>query len=405
MRILSVLAVALAPTLALAGAQNVSTAIAEKGLAATERDLASIAEPSPDDLFALGGVRFLRGIEKTMQIRWQHNATLDEAGRFPNLPVLRLPVAPNPAARPFRADLITEMFATLGADMEQSRAALAAIPEGSDPALEINLRDLWFDVNMNARRDEGEDLMMIAATSVLPRRGGGAGADMQPDPVVRFDTADVAWLSAYTHLLSGLSELVIAFEPATAIQAVMDSNARLADLRGNIPPGNAMEMQMGRFVDQFAMVYGALNRRPDAAHTRAAREHFLAMIADNLVFWTKLAEETDNDREWIPNDDQQAALGFEVPQGAGEAWLAVLKDGEDILNGKLLVPYWRIAPAGGVNVRKMFDDPPAVDVVTWVQGSGLLPYLERGPVASSESVRSFERLVSGETALFAVLFN
>jgi len=83
----------------------------------------------------------------------------------------------------------------------------------------------------------------------------------------------------------------------------------------------------------------------------------------------------------------------------------VLQDGEDILNGKLLIPFWRINPAGGVNVRKMFEEPTGVDIVGWVQGYGLLPYLEQGPVANGESLRAFERLVSGRSPLFAVLFN
>ncbi len=396
MRILAALALAVAPALALADARTVSTTIAEKGLAAAERDLAGLPDPTPDDLFALGGVRFLRAIEKTLQLRWQHNAWMNDLP----VPVLRLPVPPNPEGKPFRADLVTEIFTTLDGDMAAARAALAAIPEGADPAVEINIADLWFDVNMNGTRDEWEGLGDIAGATIGARGGLPEGGQ-----VVRFDHADVAWLSAYTHLLQGISALVRAYDPTEAIARVMESNARLAELRGKVPPTNAMEMQVGRFVDQFAMFYGALRQKPDAALTRAAHGHFLAMVADNRIFWKRVNAEQDNAHEWIPNDTQQAALGFELPQGAGETWLRVLGDGEAILEGRLLVPFWRIAPAGGVNVKALFEDPPAVDIVGWMQGYGLLPYMERGPVADGESLRAFERLVSGRTGFYALLFN
>ncbi len=377
-------------------ASSISTTIAEKGLAAAERDLASIEDPTPEDLFALGGVIFLRGIEKTLQTRWQHNAWMNDVP----IPVLRLPVPPNPDASPFRADLVTEIFTTLDGDMERSRAALARIPEGSEVGLLVNISDLWFDVNMNGRRDVWEGLGAVAGAAT----GATSGAT-QGEPIVRFDSADVAWLSAYTHLLQGISALVRAYDPTEAIAGVMKTRTELAALRGSTPPANALEMQVGRYVDQFTMVRDALHQKPDAALVGAARLHFLAMIADNRTFWKRVGAETDNDREWIPNDSQKAALGFELPKGAGETWLRVLGDGEAILNGELLIPFWRIDPSGGVNVKKLFDNPPAVDIVAWVQGHGLLPYMERGPVADSESLRAFDQLVSGNTGFYALLFN
>ena len=380
------------------GSPDLSTG---KSLQELERDLAAVENPDPDTLFALGSVRFLRGIEKTLQLRWQHNAIIEDL----DMPVLRLPVPQNPQAKPFYAGLITDLFEELSKDMEKSREALSAIPEDADVSLPVNLRAVWLDVNMNGQREPEEDLVVVAANTVLPRRGAEGDTGMPAEMVVNFDTADAAWLSAYTHLLSGISDLVLAYDPTGSIQTVMDSRGRLAQLRGDVPPANAMEMQVGHFVDNFAMVYGALRKDPDASHTRSARQHFLSMIADNKRFWEAVARETDNDREWIPNDNQNAALGFEVPKGAGEAWLRVLQDGEDILNGKQLIPFWRINPAGGVNVRKMLEEPTGVDIVGWVHGYGLLPYLEQGPVANGESLRAFERLVSGRSPLFAVLFN
>ena len=395
---------AAAALFATAAHAQTTTLVEEEGLAGAIEALSALPRKTPSDQFALGAFHFLRGIEKTLQTRWQSNAIPQTLMFIVDLPILRLPVPANPNPDPFEASMITEMFSELTKDLDASRAALAQIPEGANPLIDLNLIDLWFDINMNDTRDAGEGLMEFA--------GDIMRVDVQPDEsasiptfLIRFDTADVAWLTAYTELLSGFSELVIAFDPTEPIARVLGANDKMAGILGGTQPLNAMDMQFGSWVDQFAMVYGALNQQPDPEHTRAAHAHFLNMIDANRDFWALLPQETDDTREWIPNLSQTAALGFDMPGETGPLWQSILADGEAILNGELLVSYWRIAPAGGVNVKKLFLDPPKVDIVDWVQGSGLLPYLERGPVATSESIRQFENLVGGRSVMFTFLLN
>lgn len=379
---------------------DTNSLIAENGLAGAVEQLSAQTDKTPSEQFALGAVHFLRGIEKTLQVRWEHNAVLDDL----DIPVLRLPIPPNPDAKPFRADLITGLFTEILTDMDASRAALASVPDGAEVSLDLNLADLWFDINMNGTRDLGEGIVEVGAFTLMGSPDLG-DADGIPPMDVRFDTADVAWLTAYTHMVSAAGEMVVAFDPTEAITNVMDANAKMIELRGDAPQDFGWDMQFGGWVDQFAMAYGALNQQPDAAHTRAAHAHLLKMIEENKAFWATLALESDNVKEWIPNARQTAALGFELAPGTGDAWQAVLADAEALLNGDLLIDYWRISPAGGVNVKKMFMDPPVVDIVTWVQGSGLLPYLERGPVITGASLRRFEELTPGNPLLFSFLFN
>ncbi|MCF6305674.1 MAG: hypothetical protein L3J33_09910 [Rhodobacteraceae bacterium] len=374
--------------------------IANETLSMTQSRLMEMPARTDDQNFALGAVHFLRGIEKTLQLRWQHNATLDDL----DMPVLRLTVAPNPDAEPFPPELITTLFAGLLDDMEASRLALAAV--NGDVALRINLSDLWFDVNMNGNRDAGESIMDIGAGAVMTQRQIGEFGDLPQNIKVQFDTADVAWLTAYTHLISGISEMVIAFDPTKAIETVMQSVNAMEQLRGSaLVRNNFVSQNEVNWLDQFAMVYGALNMQPDATRTRAAHAHFLNMIAENKVFWADLALEDDNTLEWIPNENQQSALGIDMPVGTGVAWQAILADAEAILNGDLLINHWRVSPGAGINVKAMFMDPPPVDIVTWIQGSGLLPYMERGPIATSESINAFNRLVSGNSIGFSFMLN
>lgn len=374
--------------------------ITETTLAEAETALTQRPDKTADDYFALGAVRFLRGIEKSLQFRWQHNMAIKDF----DLPVLRLPIRPNTNADPFSPALITVLFENLRDDMASSQAALDAVT--GEATLELDLMAIWFDVNMNGVRDEDEGLVPFLTGATMSRRQAAQMSETLPESLpVQFDTADVAWLNAYTHLLSGLSELVIAFDPTEAITKVLESNQQMMDLRGTASRNNMFDAQFGNWVDQFAMVYGALNQQPIAENTRAAHGHFLAMIEHNKVFWAEVAAETDDKLEWIPNANQTAALGFTLPEGIADTWQAILSDGEQMLKGELLVSYWRIAPAGGVNVQKLFENPPVVDIVDWVQGAGLLPYLERGPTLSARNFRQFERMLSGDTLLYALLFN
>ena len=402
MRLILTLATALITTAASTQIRAQTTAqIGTDSLAQATAHFTALPDKSPSDQFALGALHFLHGVEKTLQVRWEYNAALDDL----DIPVMRLPVPPNPDAKPFKADLITGLFTELLTDMVASRAALAQIPDGADVALNINLNDLWFDINMNNTRDLGEGIVEVGAVTLMgePDLGDAEGL---PPMDIRFDTPDVAWLTAYTHMLSAAGELVVAFDPTEAISLVMNAAQKMDELRGEpFTRSGFIGANETRWVDQFAMAYGTLNQQPDASRTRAAHAHLLNMIAENKTFWAGIEAETDNVKEWIPNASQTAALGFEMPPAAGMAWQVILTDVESLLNGDLLIPYWRLGAMGGVNMQKLFIDPPVFDIVTWIQGHGLLPYLERGPVISTDSIEQFEDLTGGDIMLFSFLFN
>ena len=183
-----VLALSLVLTVTVSTAQTTSL-IAEEGLTEAETQFAALPSKTPNDQFALGAIRFLRGIEKTLQLRWQHNMVLEDL----DLPVLRLPMPPNPDAKPFDPALITNLFRELLTDMDASRTALAAIPDGADVTLDIDLRSLWFDINTNGVRDMGESVIEVGASTLMGEPDMGDSKKF-PSMEVRFDTADVFYL-------------------------------------------------------------------------------------------------------------------------------------------------------------------------------------------------------------------
>jgi hypothetical protein len=380
-----------------ATAETLSQEIARSGLAPTEARLAALPSPSNEDIFALAGLRFLGGIEQALQLRWKTGVQAD----WSELPILRLPIPENPDAIPFQAADFTALIKNLDADMDASREALAQL--GDKPfALPIRVADLWFDINANGTREPGEGLAEVTGMAL----GGGrmSGVAME-DPVITFDTADAAWLSAYTNFLSGFASTALAYDPEPAIQRVLDSSKTIYALWGTTPPNNAMDMMFGRQVDRVAMVLHALSHTPDKALAQDAYNHFLTMITENRRFWTLVALETDNTGEWVPNDKQVSGLGLTMPPGTGDRWQAVLADAEKLLKGEVLIPHWRFGAEAGINLKTAFENPPPVDLITWIQGEGLLPYAEKGPQMSMQSWRDFEDFVQGDAMLFAVFLN
>ena len=379
-----------------ATAETLSQEIARAGIGPTEARLAALPTPTNEELFGLAGLRFLGGVEAALQLRWQTGIRAD----WSELPILRLPIPENPAARAFVPADFTTLITDLDADMETARAALATL--GDRPfALDITMADLWFDINSNRQRDPGEEVAAVAGLF------GGAGilSVRVENPVITFDTADAAWLSAYTHFLSAFTSVTLAYDPEPAIQRVIDSSAAIYALWGDTPPTNAMDMMFGRQVDRIAMGLIALSKTPNPDLARDAHAHLLAMIADNRRFWAAVALEPDNQNEWVPNDKQVSGLGIILPPGTGARWQAVLADAEKILMGELLVPHWRFGAEAGINMRMLFETPPAIDLVTFIQGEGLLRYAEKGELASLMSWNEFARLVQGDAMLFAVFLN
>ncbi len=399
----------LAATIALltfpACADTISAQIAKDGLAKVEAQLAALPTPTDADTFALGGVQFLRAVEISFQDRWRIGMT-DRTGL---LPFLRLPIPDNPQPAKFDPAAITTLFTRAGDELSKAKVSLAKIPENSDFGLDIALDDLWFDINTNGTRDAGEGLSDIVGVNVL---GGETDGGTAPRALttVRFDVADAAWLSAYSDLLNALCDMVRAYDPTEPLTRITTAHDAIAALGPMTPdpffegsePYNPAKLES---FDLFAVVLATLNQQPDKARMASAHDHLLAMVAENRSFWARVALESDDMAEWLPNDHQHSAIGIEVPQGTAASWLALLADIDAVLKGEKLLPFWRAGPPAGFNLAKFFADPRPIDFAGWVQGWAVLPYLDKGSVVSSANSDAFDTLIGGQSMLFALYLN
>lgn len=375
----------------------ISARVAEVGIAAALGELEAEASPSAEHRLAIGGLRFLRAVERSLQTRWRIGAQPVEYA-----PVLRLPLPPNPDPEPFDAGMVETVFKDMRDDLVGAVAALEAIPEEEALSLRIRLADIWLDIDQNGERADApyaEDLLSISGAAGLGESGVADPAAL----TVAFDRADVAWLEAYAHLLSGISEMALSLDSRGAIEAAEPGWRAAAEF------GEAHDVYgASEWIDQALPLVLMMQGRPDRTHTRAALAHFEAMIEKNRDFWRLVALETDNDAEWIPNPTQSSALGgATLSAEAAAAWREVLADAEAMLKGELLVPHWRYGPDNGVgvNLRKVLEEPRSFDLMLWIQGAGAAPYLERGPLISARSFNNFSRLIQGDAMTYALWLN
>ncbi len=483
---------------------DVSADIAAKGLSGA---IDVLKAENPDNHFALGMLKTLRAVELSLQERWRYGIGQDLGA----MPLIRIGIKRNPAALPAMPDTFSNIVRQLLADLNAARIDLDVASKNPEAKVALRVGDLWFDVNGDGKRDAAETAATLVAPLVLSSRQlretkqtlGGIN-----EIVIDFDAADVNWLLAYNHVLSGVGELYLGFDPTPVFQDFADKTAALADVpvrpylmtkeeaeirlaalkaeeeqrssaakqhraleqenrkrrreimraiklaktdaekavqeqarKENAAQSKTLRAQSRQFrfersdirnriADVYAqsplqdktktgmrlasdrqsleMIYvliESLRQTPDAGHIRQAQAHFLAMIAENKLFWEKVGQETDNQNEWIPNEAQNSAIGIELPKGAGAAWQAVLANAEQVLRGELLVPHYFLPDGYGINLKKYVENPGPVDLIPSIHGIGYYAYVEKGPQMSRGAWTSFNRLVNGRASTFAVFFN
>ena len=374
----------------------------DAGLQATVDTLTAQDGLEPDESFVLAAAHFLRGIEIAFQSRYRHGVT----NSITAIAVMRLGLPPNPQPEPFTGAVIETLFLDLETHMDAARDVLATIDDDASFSVPLDLASLWLDVNADGTAQPGENLLQLTGAVFGGRQARGALEQMAGQLIVDFDQSDAAWLNAYTHLISGTGDLVLALQPADIIDAVFADGAELDALHQGRLEGWMADGP--RTVDTVLSWILVLEQTPDADHTRSARENMLAMIASNRIFWERVGAETDNGREWIPAPQQSSALPVAFPGEVGPQWLAILDDLEALLEGEVLAPHWRLGGmdgSHGINIRTFLENPQSMDLLGLIHGRGVLFAVEEGPIISTANWQAFQSLVGRQGGFFPFLLN
>lgn len=377
--------------------------------------LPSEAEPGAAAGFARGSIELLAAVEELCQS--MHRLGLDyQFARELPLPIFRIALPPHPdpeAATPEKVRAVLARFYDRLAAVDER---LAALPEGEFKVV-FPLGAVALDFDGNGEITEGESFARFfgnlsrPARLVVPDDPANAQAREVPDGrafTVAFDRADASWLRAYTHLLRGVIDVWLAHDGGELFATSGHLFFRRADTEfaRTLPPESDLRRGSGaKIADAIALIHGLAVPVSHPERLAGARGHFLCAAALSRVTLDAIAAESDNDREWLPGPAQTSAFGLGLTQEQADGWRRLLGEIEDLLEGRKLLPHWRFTDGRGVNLRRWLEESRRTDLVLLVQGSAVLPYLEKGELTRGETWREITRLFQGNFLGYALWIN
>jgi hypothetical protein len=365
------------------------------------------ATPSDNELrFGLGLIRFARSIERYAQSQYKYGLRPPKNSQ---IPFLRFPVPENPAPEALTYEAQRDVFKTLLADLEQVDLILGAI--GDAPVkIKLNLSNIKFDLRNDGKADESGRLASIISS--MQMMVPPSQETIEPFEVA-FDTSDVYWLRGYTHLTSATLEFLLAhdwhitfeqsgrlFYPKTTPYSFDEASQIPNNERSRSYFGNNFEI-----ADLIALLHEIRWPVAEPARMQASHTHFKQVISLGRLTWKSILAETDDDSEWIQSPTQKGGVlrGMPVGQEQVDEWLATLNDFDAMLDGKLLIPYWRFNK--GINLKNVFYEPRMFDLVLWITGHAAAPFLEDGPIMATQIWNKRQRVFGGNFLSYAAWFN
>jgi len=286
-------------------------------------------------------------------------------------------------------------------DLMRVEATLAKI-ESEDVKLPLHVGR----VTINLGRAETRALTLLPVMRQFRLTPNGREADF----VIAFDRADVDWLRGYCHLLSALSEIMLAYDG----QGLFDVAAHRLFQHAKVPheflfePNRSPQggwFQFEEIADVVAFIHMLRFPLVEPKRMPVALAHIEQAMALSRQMWKRIQAETDNDREWIPGPKQTGAINVKVTQEMVDNWMRALDEAEQIVQGKKLLPFWRGKATRGVNLRKAFMEPRQLDIVLWIQGTAAIPYLEDGEQTQPDTWQQINRAFGGQFIGFGFWFN
>lgn len=366
-------------------------------------------QPSEDATFALAMVYFLQGFEGLGQAWYRYGLREDRRDAF--VLDFNLPVTDNPAPEAFGYTDLRKVLEEFLANLTKVNALLEPlIVNEQEASFYLEPHHLAFDIDGDGVLQEDEDfdaiLRVLSMNDMRDFESVNAGDTMISQvSKIRFDTADIYWLSAYAHLLSFMSELILAHDSSI----LFDSTAQY--FFPNVDTPTPLPIVISEFdiesdmVDVIAMLHLML-RVPllEAERMPKALEHLQYALQLSQQSWQYILEENDDEAEWIPNPAQRSAIGARLTTEQIDGWNIALAELEAVSKGELLIPHWRFA-AQGFNLAKYFTEPTTFDLVLLLQGASALPYMEDGEFITGEALLQLDELFGGNGFGFALWLN
>ncbi len=355
---------------------------------------------SADAKAAQGIVAFVAAVERLGQSFHRHGLETPGNRMMIQLPILRLPVPPNPEPEKLDYDKYRSILQTLLDDVSKTESLLASTGN-SEVKLTIDLSKVRIDLDGDGKASDYETLgAMLVAMNGAPEPVAGATA-------FAFDNADIYWLRGYCQFIAAASQFTLAHN----FQDMFDKTFHAFFPEAGLPLADALKRPLGEgqfsdgaIGDAIALIHLLNWPVLEPERLEDARLRLLAIAAMSRQSWAAARMESDNDREWVPNGKQTSAMtSMAVTDEVIDGWLAVMSEFESILDGKKLLPHWRFAK--GFNVKRWFQQSKRFDAVLLATGTDAVPFLEDGPISSSSDWSRLTRVFQGSFLGYAIWFN
>ena len=369
--------------------------------------------------FGLGVTQFFQAIESLGQSQYRFGLL---GNRRRAIPFMRLPIPENEKPDQISYELARSVIQDFVSDLGKAEKTLAGV-KSSGVKLPLKIGQIRLDLDGDGVGTDEESVWNIL--NALGSGGRPAEANAAVNQlVIAFDDGDVLWLRGYCHVMSALGEIVLAYEwkdqferTAHLFYPSVKTPYDFLQAEGT-GPFNGFNSQ--NILDVIALIHTVNYECVEPERMKVALGHLESVISLSRESWKLINAETDDDREWLPNPRQTAALGeLRVSQQNLLGWQAFLDEADAILQGKKLLPFWRGIEGGamffdgnfpehpelGINLRKVFLEPARLDLVLWLQGTGLQPFLEKGERTDAGAWRRIMNAFDGNFFLFMVWFN
>jgi len=309
------------------------------------------------------------------------------------VPIFRMPVEPNPNPKLLTHNRFEKIIEQFNSDIAQVEKVLKDID--SDVSMMIPVHKIKFDMNNSGTVEDSETLMNVISATM-------GGVSNQPF-YVNFDRGDVHWLRGYSNFMLAFSDTLLAHDT----KDLFNKTGHLFFPNTDTPYTfltNSVNNELFGFVDLITVIHEINWDVKDKNKLKVAHSRLLTMMDESLTSWHFIEQETDDNFEWIPNANQSSQIGMDLSQEMIDTWKATLTETKSIINGEKLVPFWR-DESQGINVRKVFYEPTALDIVGWIQGSSAWPYLQTGTMTDKNFWQNLQEVFRYNLVEFALYLN
>jgi len=312
-------------------------------------------------------------------------------GQFPTrLAMFKLPTNQQPHQISY--EQLRKIFLDFHNKVAEAESTLSGITTG-DVTLPIHFGLIELDFTGRGEAENKEKRRLWVLYSEVSRNQQISATEAESF-FIKFDRGDVHWLRGYCHVFLALSNIVLAYNSETSFDisahlffARVDSPYKFLAERRISNQSVGLRSSLNEIFDVIAGLHHLQCDVVEPERMKAALKDLEEVVSQSRESWRWIMAETDDDHEWLPNPKQTGVIpNMQVTDEMVSSWMEIMDENEKILQGKLLIPFWRGNDTEtGINLRKVFLEPRKFDLFDWIQGVAAQPYLEKGALSKGDN--------------------